>query len=183
MSSNAVILLIFVIICIMAFPLAIQFMINSRVRGKHLCFIVEKGRPLKAKLLKIIRDDFVQDSKDHWILDPELMKPVDYPLMWPKILAGFQKGVWASLVMRGRVDPLNWENPPIGALSSKELPAILDPHWLVSLVKGVEEGGKPAKGERMLLYIAAGGVAICLIMLFYVISKIGGIMQILEAFR
>ena len=175
MSVNAVILLIFVIMCIMAFPTALTFVINSRVRGKHLCFIVEKGRPLRAKLLKIIRDDFVQDGKDHWILDPELMKPVDYPLMWPKILAGFQKGVWSSLVMRGRVDPLDWENPPVGALSSKELPAILDPHWLVALVRGIGEEGKTVKGEKMLLYITAGGVVICLLMLFYLIRKIGGL--------
>lgn len=182
MSANVVILLIFSIICIMAFPLALQFMVNSRVRGRHLCFIIEKGRPLKAKLLKLIKDDFVEDGKDHWILDQELMKPVDYPLMWPKILAGFQKGVWASLVMRGRVDPLDWENPPVGVLSSKELPAILDPHWLVNLVQGMREEGKAPKGERMLLYLAVGASVICLVLLFYVITKIGGIQQALEAF-
>jgi hypothetical protein len=175
MSANAVILLIFVVVLIMAFPTALTFVINSRVRGKHLCFIVEKGRPLTAKLLKIVRDDFVQDGKDHWILDPELMKPVDYPLMWPKVLAGFQKGVWSSLVMRGRVDPLDWEKPTIGALSSKELPAILDPHWLVALVRGVGEEGKPAKSERMLLYLAAGGAVISLVMIFYLITKVGGL--------
>lgn len=181
MSANAVALLVFFIVIIMAFPLVIQFVINSRVRGKHLCFILEKGRPLTAKLLKIIRDDFVKDGSDHWILDPELQKPVDFPVMWPKVLAGFQKGVWCSLVMRGRVEPLNWENPPVGVLSSKELPAILDPHWLISLVKGVSEEGKPAKGERMLLYLVAGGVIICLVMMFYTITKLGGIEQALGA--
>lgn len=182
MSVNVVILLVFVVFCIMAFPTALTFMINSRTRGKHLCVILEKGRPLKPKLLKIIKDDFVQDGKDHWILDKDLMEPVDYPLMWPKILAGFQKGVWCSLVMRGNVSPLDWNNPPVGVLSSKELPAILDPHWLVNLVQGMREEGKAPKGERMLLYLAVGASVICLIMLFYVITKIGGIQQALEAF-
>jgi len=182
MGVNGILQLVFVVIIIMSFPLALQWWINSRVRGKHLCFIVEKGRPLSIKLLKIIKDDFVKEGKDHWILDSELMKPVDYPIQFPKVLAGFQKGVWSSLVMRGRVDPLNWENPPAGALSSKELPAILDPHWLIALVRGVGEEGKPAKGERMLLYLAVGASVICLVMLFYVISKLGGIQAALDAF-
>lgn len=182
MSVNGILQLVFIVIVIMSFPLALQWWINSRVRGKHLCFIVEKGRPLSIKLLKIIKDDFVKEGKDHWILDNELMKPVDYPIQFPKVLAGFQKGVWASLVMRGRASPLDWENPPAGALSSKEVPAILDPHWLIALVRGVGEEGKPAKSERMLLYLAVGASVICLVMLFYVISKIGGIQAALDAF-
>jgi hypothetical protein len=182
MSVNGILQLVFIVIIIMSFPLALQWWINSRVRGKHLCFIVEKGRPLSIKLLKIIKDDFVKEGKDHWILDNELMKPVDYPIQFPKVLAGFQKGVWASLVMRGRASPLDWENPPAGALSSKEVPAILDPHWLIALVRGVGEEGKPAKSERMLLYLAVGASVICLVMLFYVISKLGGIQAALDAF-
>ena len=180
MSPTNILQLVFIIICIMAFPLALQFWINSRVRGKHLCFIVEKGRPLTVRLLKVVKDDFVRDGKDLWELNPEKMKPVDYPIQFPKILAGFQKGVWSSLLMRGRADPLDWENPPVGALSSKELSPILDPHWLVNLVQGMKEEGKSPKGERMLLYITAGGVAILLIMMFFIITKIGGIQAALD---
>lgn len=183
MSAGAVLQLVVLVIIVMSFPLALQFFVNSKVRGKHLCFIVEKGRPLTIKLLKIVRDDFVADGKDEWTLNPKLQKPVDYPIMWPKMLSGFQKGVWASLVMRGRASPLNWENPPIGALSSKEIPAILDPHWLVSLVRGVGEEGKPAKGERTLLYLAVGASVVSLVMIFYVITRLGGIEQALNALK
>ena len=107
LSVNQILPVIILIILIMAFPLALQFMINAKVRGKHLGFIVEKGKPLTIKLLKIVGDDFVEDGKDTWTLDSKLQKPVDYPTMWPKILAGFQKGVWCSLLMRGRTKPLN----------------------------------------------------------------------------
>ena len=182
MDVNGILQLVFIVVLVMSFPLFLQFWINSRVKGRHLCFIVEKGRPLSVRLLKIVKDDFVKDGKDWWIMDPDKWKPIDYPIMFPKLLASFQKGVWSSLVMRGRHEPLDWENPPAGILSSKELPAILDPHWLVNLVQGMREEGKPARNERLLLYIAAGGVAICLVMLFYVITKIGGIETALSEF-
>lgn len=182
-NVNAVLPIVLLIILFMSFPLVLQWWVNSRVRGRHLGFIVEKGRPMTIKLLKIEKDDFVRDKDDSWMLEPNLMKPVDYPIIWPKILSGFQKGIWCSLLMRGRSDPLDWEDPPTGALSSKEVPVILDPHWLINLVKGIGEEGKPAKGERMLLYLAVGASVLGLVILFYLISRLGGIEQSINALK
>ena len=111
------------------------------------------------------------------------MKLVRYPIGWPSILGAFQQVVTCSLVMRGRSDPLDWENPPAGALSSKELPVVLDPHWLINLVRGVGEEGKVGRGEKMLGMISAGASIIALLGVFYLISKLGAIEQAIAALR
>lgn len=186
LSVNQFLPIVTLIIIIMAFPLVLQFVINSRVRGKHLGFIIEKGRPLTVKLLKIDADDYVYDGEDHWKLEPKLQKPVDYPVMFPKVLAGFQKGVWASLLMRGRHKPLNWEDPLIGDYSSKEIGKSLDPHLLVNLMGRMGEEGAGVgfkKGEKMLLYMAVGASIIAVVVLFYVITRLGGIEQAIQALR
>lgn len=180
---NVILPVFMLLIFAMAFPLLLQFYVKSRTKDRHLCAIIEKGKPLTIKLLKISRDDFVRDKGDEWFLKTNLMKPIDYPIGWPKILSSFQQSVWCSLLMRGRSDPLDWENPPAGALSSKELPVVLDPHWLVNLVKGVGEGVGPSKGEKILAMIAAGASVIALLAVFYLISRVGAIEQAIEALR
>ena len=182
-SANVIIPIVLLVIFFMSFPLLIQFYVRNKCKGMHLCTIIEKGKPLTIKMLKVYKDDFVRDKDDEWMLKTNLMKPIDYPIGWPKILAGFQQGVWCSLVMRGRSDPLDWENPPAGALSSKELPVVLDPHWLINLVKGVGEGGGVSKSEKMLSYVAAGASVIALLAVFYAISRLGAIEQAIEALK
>jgi len=182
-NANVMMPVVLLILIFMSFPLILQFAIRAKIKGKHLCCIIEKGRPLSIKLLKIYKDDFVKDKEDEWVLKTDLMKPVDYPIGWPGMLSSFQQRVWCSLVMRGRSDPLNWQNPPAGALSSKELPAVLDPQWLINLVKGVGEEGKAGKGERMLMYIAVGASVVAVVMMFYVISKLGTIEQAIMALK
>ena len=184
LDINYVIAAALLVFFFMCFPLLVQFFIRSKVKGKHLCVILEKGRPLIIRLLKIEGDDFVKEGKDKWMLKTNLMKPVDYPTTWPRILHGFQMTVWCSLLARGNGTPLDWENPPEGALSSKEIPVILDPHWLMNLVKGVgEEGGTKSKLERMMLFVAVGASIISMILVFYVIVKMGGIQQSIDALR
>jgi len=180
---NIVIPAVLLVIFFMSFPLVLQFFVRSRCRGKHLATIIEKGKPMKIKLLKINRDDFVKDGEDEWMLKTNLMKPIDYPIGWPKMLAGFQQSVWCSLLMRGRTDPLNWEDPPAGALSSKELPALLDPHWLINLVKGVGADTKVSKGERILAMISAGAGVLAILGVIYVISRLGEIQHSIELLR
>src|SRR3972149_8140530 len=107
-SVNVVLPVILLIISIMALPLLLQFYVKSRTKGNHLCAIIEKGRPLTIKLLKITSDDFVRDKEDQWLLKTSLMKPVDYPIGWPKELASFRVPVWGSCRRRGRGNPLAW---------------------------------------------------------------------------
>lgn len=172
-NVNVILPIFLLLVFMLAFPLLLQFSIRLKTEGRHLCAIIEKDKPLHFKLLKISRDDFVRDKDDEWLLKTNLMKLTWYPLMWPTILGMFQQRVSCSLLMRGRSDPLDWENPPAGALSSKELPVILDPHWLVNLVKGVGETGGASKGERMMIFLAAGASVLSLLAVLYLISKVG----------
>jgi len=174
-NVNLIVPIFLLLIFLLSGPLLLQFVVKAKTTGRHLTVILEKGRPLSIKLLKIVNDDFVVDGADEWTLKTNLMKPVDYPIGWPKILSTFKVGVWCSLVMRGRGDPLDWEDPSVGALSSKELPVVLDPHWLINLVKGVGEEGKVNKGEKMLTYVAAGASVIALLAIFYLITKLGAL--------
>lgn len=173
--ANFVIPVVFLIVCFMSFPLMIQWYVRKKSSGRHLCAIIEKGRPLQFKMLKVVGDDFVKDGDDEWMLQGSLMKPVSFPISWPKVLGSFQRDVWCSLVMRGRSDPLDWEDSPAGALSSKELPVVLDPHWLINLVKGVgEEGGRGlGKLERMMIFLSAGISAVCMLLLFVLMTRGG----------
>ena len=155
------------------FPLILQFAIRMRASGKLLCGIVSKDKPLNFKLLKVKGGEFVEQEEDEWLVDTNQVKLVKYPLLWPRILDMFTQIVPCSLYMRGRAEPLDWENPSVGSLSSKELPVILDPHWLGALVKGVTEGGGISKRERMLLYITAGAAIICMVLVFVVLYKMG----------
>ena len=88
------------------------------------------------------------------------------------MLYPLQQIVACSLVKRGRTDPLDWEDPSTGKMSSKELSEILDPRWMINLVKGVGEEQKPAKGQLMLTYIAVGASVISVVMLFYLITRL-----------
>ena len=174
-NVNSVVPIIFLVVIFMSFPLMIQAFVWFRSKGKHLCAILEKGKPLDIRMLQIYKDEFVKDKDDTWILDTTLMKPVDFPIGWPPLLGIFQKRVWCSLVQRGRAEPLDWSNPSISKLSSKELPDILDPHWLKALVKGIEEGTGGSKRDRIILYLAAGAGTLSLLVSLYIVSKIGNL--------
>lgn len=179
---NYVVVGVLFLVFFFAFPLIIQFSIRQVCAGKLLCAILGKEKPLDFKLLKTKtregEGEFVQDGKDKWVIDTTQVKLVKYPIMWPKTLRMFQQIVGCSLYVRGRADPLNWENPATGGLSSKELPAILDPHWLTALVQGVEEGasgGRADRNLRMFTLLAMAGSLLCLVLIFVVMFKLGGI--------
>lgn len=186
---NWVVVFVIVFTCIMFFPLILQFTIRQKCSGKLLCAITGKEKPLDFKLLKTEtkegKGEFVRDGKDQWVINPDQVKLVKYPIMWPRILGMFQQIVGCSLYARGRADPLDWKNPVAGALSSKELPAILDPHWLVALVRGVEEGvgGKSDKNIKMYSLLAVAASIMCLLLLFVVMVKVGTIQDGLNSLQ
>lgn len=173
-SINAIMPIAVVFAVFMLFPLVVHASIRWKSSGKILCGIVMKGKPLVFKLKKIVEGEFIVDGTDKWFIREEQVKLVGYPLMWPEALGMFKQTVPCSLYMPGRGEPLDWEDPSTGSLSSKELSAILDPYWLRALVKGVEEaGGKPSRGEKILPWLAVGASIACLVLVFVVLAKMG----------
>lgn len=166
-----------VIVFILLFPLVLWYAIRRKCKGAMNCGIVERGKPIKFKLLKIKKGEFVEDKEDHWIILDKQVKLMDYPtgIMWDMFPMNlFQQTVPTSLYMRGRGDPLDWEDPSSGSISSKELKAILDPHWMKTLVQGVTEGAAGSKWTKMLLFLAVGLGVICMILLFVLLARGGG---------
>ncbi len=167
---------------ILALPVIIQFYIRWKCKGRMLCGILGRGRGLDFRLLKE-KDEFVREGSDTWVVDPDQIKLVYYPLLWPPVLAMFQQIVPFSIYMRGRAEPLDWEAPALGLMSSKELTAVLDPHWMVALVKGVEEGMKINRLEKMLPLLGVALGAISLVFLFVLVTKLNVMEQMLKLVR
>jgi hypothetical protein len=174
-----VIAIVIVVLIVVFFPLIFQFLIIQMCSGRILAVILTKGKDLEFKLLKKIGGEFVEDQGDQWILDPTMQRLVPYPILFGplgKLLKFFQQIVPCSIYMRGRQDPLDWENPAIASLmSSKELAAILDPHWLVALVKGVEQGvagaGAIPKNMKMMLFLAVGASVLAVVLSLVLLYK------------
>jgi len=164
---------------IMVFPLAMQGWIRLKTRGRHLAVIIEAGKPLVFRMLRVDGDK-IHDGNDDFLIKDSQTKITDYPIIFPRLLSAFQVPVPASLYKRGTGNPINWEDPSIRTISSKELKAILDPEWMRALVKGVvaESGvAKHSSSERILTFLTLGASAICLVLLFLVMTKISGLEQ------
>ena len=181
--SSTTISMFLLVVMVMAFPLVVQFYVRFKTKGKMLGAILGKDKPVEFKLLKVIDGEFVKDGPDQWIVETKLIRLVRYPMMWPPIMSMFQQLVPCSLVLRGRSTPLDWEDPTVGSLSSKELPVVLDPHWLISLVKGVGEEGRQDKTSRMLTFIAVGASVLGLIVCLYLVMKMGNLQDAVNTLR
>ena len=159
---------------IMFLPFIMLAVVYQLTNGKMLCGIVSKGKPLKFRMLKIIDGEFVKEGTDKWFIKEKRVKLVNYPIMFPKVLGFMTRVVPCELVMPGRAEPLDWEDPSKGIMSSKELEAVLDPVWLRGFVLGVaqEAGGKGDKQLRMFVMLAMALSAICMILLFVVMVRL-----------
>ena len=185
---NWFIIYVIVFTCVMFFPLVLQLAIRQRCSGRLLCAIIGKEKPLDFKLLKVKTKDgsvgeFVEDGSDKWMIVTKQVKLVKYPMIWPSAFKMFQQIMGCSLYMRGRAEPLDWEDPPTGVLSSKELTAILDPHWLVALVRGVEEGTtlKADKKTKVMSFLAVAASLICMVLIFVVLYRLGAMQDVINS--
>ena len=128
----------------------------------------------KKVLLRTDINSDVKEGTDKWFIKEKRVKLVNYPIMFPKALGFMTRVVPCELVMPGRAEPLDWEDPSKGIMSSKELEAVLDPVWLRGFVLGVaqEAGGKGDKQLRMFVMLAMALSAICMILLFVVMVRL-----------
>lgn len=172
----AALMLVVVMIILMVTmgPLILQAAIRMKASHAVLAAIIERGRPIEFKLLKIIQGERLKDADDEWIVVTDRCRIATYPTFLPKIFAAFTQIVPCQLVLRGRADPLDWESPEAGVMSSKELPAILDPHWMVNLVRGVDEGTAMGfdKKSKQMIFLAVGASCICIIFVLVVLYKL-----------
>jgi len=170
---NLIIVLGIAAATVLAFPVLYSQLIARRIKGRLLGIIITKDKLLSFKLLKTTvklgEGEFVQDGEDTWIIRAPKVKLTKYPVMTPKMLQGFQQTVPCLLLLRGRTEPLDWEDPESGEMSSKELTKVLDPHLMNNLIEGAKEEGSATSAPKSLKTLLTIVAAICIISLLVVI--------------
>jgi len=149
-------------------PMAAFFWMRSRTAGRMLCWLMDDDRSAKQKLVKV-NGDFVIMDDEQYLVHPDAVRLIRYPTGWPNFM---QQVMPCALYSRGNAEPINWNTAVPTHLSSMELGSILDPNWMRLIVKGTkDQGGTPA--NRMITFAGLGLGAISVVMLFYVVSKMG----------
>lgn len=171
------VVVVWLILILTAGPLVLQWAIRIKATHAVLAAIIDKGKPVDFKLLKIIDGEWIEDKKDRWLIVTEQCKLARYPTIFPKFLYSFTQIVPCELVMRGKAEPIDWENPDATVLSSKELPAILDPHWMVALVRGIEDSGVLGneKGSKRFALLAFAAAGMCLVLIFVIMYRLNSL--------
>ena len=185
--------MVFWLLTLIGFPLFIVFVQKIRTYGKMLCFFLEEEGSITPKLLKVgdEKGAFVVDKKAgnrRYIVpdDPDCKRNIRFPSGWPRI---FQETVPSAIWFRGNSNPLTWAEARKQAkkvgVSPVELDAVLDPVWMALIIRGAREGeGISDTGWRKslpLLSVALG--AICLLLLFYLMSRMNGIEEAIKIIR
>lgn len=158
------------LVMILAIPLMIVVWNQQRCAGKMLCFFLDQAKFLKPKLLPA-DDDFVYDQQEGaaYYIFPERVRLTRFPAGWPIFL---QQNIPTVLYETGNGEPLDWNDLSARVVSSKELGAAMEPKWLQNIVQGAREGVGESKWQRMMPMLTLAAVAICLLLLFVVMTKL-----------
>jgi len=175
--------IVFIMFLFVGFPLIMYFFVKFRTIGKMGCFVCEKDKYLVFKLRKV-KGPFWEDGNEVYGINPKRVRLLRYPFGWP---AFTQQVLPCALYQREDhnpldiINPLDWNSLKPSKESAIEVGAALEPRWLEQIARGVSgQGMGITKGQRMLSYIAAGGTVLALLLIFYLISRLGAISGQLE---
>lgn len=166
----------FFILFAVVIPVALFFWNQSRSAGKVLTCILEEDKSLKITLYPI-RGDFVLVEDEGYYIFPDRVRLTRYPGGWPKVL---QQVVPVVLYNRGDAEPLDWNRLIKRTVSATEVGSAMEPEWLKNIVRGAREGSKGDKTQRVFLMVSIGISVICLLLLFYMLSRFGGLEQLIK---
>ena len=165
----------FVLFCVVI-PVFIFFWNQNRTAGKVLAFILEEDKSVKISLYSI-RGDFVLVGDEGYYIFPDRVRLTRYPGGWPTML---QQIVPVVLYNRGDAEPLDWNKLIKRTVSATEVGSAMEPEWLKNIVRGAREGSKGDKTQRVFLMVSIGISVICLLLLFYMLSRFGGLEQLIK---
>ena len=159
-------------------PVAAFFWMRARTSGRMLCWIMEDDRSAKQRLVKV-GGDFVTMDDEQYIVHPDAVRLIRYPTGWPNFM---QQVMPCALYSRGNAEPINWNTSTPTHLSSMELGSILDPNWMRLIVRGTkDQASTPA--NRMITFASLGIGAVSVVMLFYLVSKMGTLQGAITAIQ
>ena len=177
----AMLQIVFVLFVFTFAALLMAIWVRFSTNNKVLCWFLEGDRSAKPKLLRIVENDFVEYKDDRYGVDPEYVRMASYPTGWPPFM---QVPVPCVLYEVGRFSPVDWINCGDPGASSKEVAAVLDPHWMSLIVKGTKMGQVATdKNTRLLLMISAGASIIGLLFMFYLVQRLGSLESMVNALR
>jgi len=172
--SSIVMMLMVLILAPVMFYLYTKF----RVVGKMGCFFLEKDKSITFKLYKV-RGPHVEVGDEIYGVNPKNIRFIRFPFGWPAVL---QQIVPVSLYQREDYqpldinDPINWAHLIPSKDNAIEISAVLEPRWLAAIVRGTKEGApEQTRFQRMVPALTLGLAGACLIFIFYLIMKMGGL--------
>lgn len=174
MGQSGTVLLMLVIL-ILFIPILLIVVNRLKTRGKCVSFFLEGTLPVSPKLLKVGRDGFMEYQGRKFEVREEMMRLIQWPLGVPNILTEM---VPAALYDFDTSEQLDWRKVNITkGNSSVEIGAVLDPQWLAIFIKGMKDAGGMGGGrfERMMPMLSLALGALCLLLLFVVMSKMSGL--------
>ena len=174
------------LLMMVAIPLMLFFWNYSRSAGKTLCIFLEPDGTYTPQLCPH-DSDFVYDTKTgdaYYIYTSSTpsnrVRYVRYPTGWPVFL---QQVVPSALYERGNGEPLDWKDTGKRVVSSKEVGAAMEPQWLKNIIKGASEAQGESRLNRMLPLLSLVAVLLCLVFIFVLMTKLGGLQTAIEALK
>lgn len=164
-----------------AIPLMLFFWNYSRTAGKTLCIFLEPDGTYTPQLCAH-DSDFVYDGKtgDAYYLYTARVRYVRFPTGWPVFL---QQVVGSVMYERGNGEPLDWKATAKRIVSSKEVGAAMEPQWLKNIIKGASEAQGESKLGKILPLLTVAAVIICMILIFVLMTKLGGLQTAIESLK
>ena len=169
-----------------AIPLMLFFWNYSRCARKTLCIFLEPDGTYTPQLCPHDAD-FVYDTKTgdaYYIYTQSTpgnrVRYVRYPTGWPVFL---QQVVPSVLYERGNAEPLDWKDTAKRIVSAKEIGAAMEPQWLKNIIKGASEAQGEGKLNKMLPLLTVAAVIICMVLIFVLMTKLGGLQTAIESLK
>lgn len=103
-----------------------------------------------------------------------------YPAGWPIFL---QQSIPSVMCDRANGVVLDWSDLANANVKAKEVGAAMEPQWIKSFIKGATESRGESKMSRMLPLLSLVAVILCLVMIFVLFTKIGGLQTAVESLK
>lgn len=160
-------------------PVLLFFYNRHRTVGKILCYILEEDRSVRSRLIKV-EGDFLNFGGNRYLVNPDAVRLMRYPAGWPSWI---QQIVPVCLYKVEESTPLDWNTQMPVTNSSSALATVMEPEWLKLIVRGTREGatGALTGGNRVLTVLGVGASVLVLVMMFYLISRIGALEAIVKS--
>ncbi len=158
---------------VLAGPMVLFFIYRVRVAGRMLCIVLEEDRSVRNRLVKV-EGEWLAIGDGRFHVNPDAVRLMRYPAGWPVWL---QQIVPTCLYRADDAEPLDWNTQRPINNSASALAAVMEPDWLKLIVRGTREGtgGALTGGSRILTMIGLGVSVVTLVMLFYVITRLGAV--------